>query len=326
MQVLVPDYLVDYFQSRLGASDPNLQLVPITVKGEYSDSLDGVEALYKFYPSFQFGPAYGPDVLRGILAAAPNLRWIHSGKAGVEDLLIPELVDSDVILTNGAGAPKVPIAETVLGYILADAKELASHLDSHREGKWQYKSHREVRGMTVAVLGLGNIGMEIARVCHGLGMRVIGTKRRVNPEPLPCVDEVFPADRQNECVAQADYVAVAAAFTPETRQMVNAATFAAMKPDSVLINVGRGALVDGQALLAALRESRIRFAFLDVHDQEPLPEDSPFWKMPNVLVTPHNSPSSQRLTENMAGIFVENFVRYCSGQPLVNVVDKKKGY
>lgn len=326
MQVVVPDYLVDYFGPRLRARDATVELIPLSAEGHYVGSLENAEALYKFYPGDRFPKVYGADVLRHILREAPRLRWIHSGKAGVEDLLIPELVNSDIILTNGAGAPKLPIAETVLTFILADAKALIAHLDCQRQHRWQHQDHRELTGLTVAILGLGKIGLEVARVCNALGMRVIGTKRHVTGEPLPSVDEVFPHDRQNECIHQADYVVATAALTPETRGMVNASTIEAMKPDAALINVGRGGLVDEPALIAALRARRIRAAYLDVFETEPLPPDSPFWSLPNVVVMPHNSPYSQCLIENMAGIFVENFHRYCEGLPLLNVVDKRAGY
>ncbi len=326
MQVLVPDYLADFFLPRLRAIDPEVELIPISPTGEHTGTLENVEVMYKFFPDFQFAGAFGPDVLRQVLRDAPHLRWLHNGKAGVEDVLIPELVDSDIILTNGAGAPKRPIAETVLGFILMDVKQSVGHLANQREARWQHQEHRELTGLTVAILGLGNIGLEVARLCRLLDMRVVGTKRNVTGTTLPNVDEVFPSSKQNDCVAQADFVVVAAALTPETRGMVNEGTFEAMRRDAAIINVSRGALVDQAALLGALNERRIRFAYLDVHDPEPLPSDNPLWRLPNVVITPHNSPVSQRIIENMTRIFIENFQRYREGQPLVNVVNKKTGY
>ncbi len=326
MQVLVPDYLVEFFLPRLRAIDPEVELIPISPTGEHPGALENVEVMYKFLPDFQFAGAFGPDVLRQVLRDAPRLRWLHNGKAGVEDVLIPELVDSDIILTNGAGAPKRPIAETVLGFILMDVKQSVGHLANQREARWQHQEHRELTGLTVAILGLGNIGLEVARLCRLLDMRVVGTKRNVTGTTLPNVDEVFPSSKQNDCVAQADFVVVAAALTPETRGMVNEGTFEAMRRDAAIINVSRGALVDQAALLGALKERRIRFAYLDVHDPEPLPSDNPLWRLPNVVITPHNSPVSQRIIENMTRIFIENFQRYREGQPLVNVVNKKTGY
>jgi phosphoglycerate dehydrogenase-like enzyme len=213
-----------------------------------------------------------------------------------------------------------------LAFILADAKALPDHFRAQQARRWEHLEHRELPGLTVAVLGLGKIGQEIAGLCHALGLRVIGTKRSVSGAPIPGVDELYPAERQQQCVAQADYVVVAAALTPETRGMVNRAVFGAMKPEAALINVSRGALVDEPALIEALRSRTIRAAYLDVFVQEPLPSNSPLFDLPNVVITPHNSPYSQNVIDHMVGVFVENFKRYCAGEPLVNVVDKRAGY
>jgi len=326
MKVMIPHYLADYLLPRLRPFDPDLDLLTVTAEGEYEGSLDDVEVLFRFYPDSRFPKVWGAELLRRILRDAPRLRWIHSGKAGVEDILIPELVQSDVILTNGAGAPRRAIAETVLAFILADAKALPQHFRAQQARRWEHYDHLELPGLTVAVLGLGKIGMEIAGLCRAMGMRVIGTKRNVSGGPPPGVDQLFPADRQEECVAQADYVVVAAALTPETRGMVGRSTFAAMKRGAALVNVSRGALVDEPSLIEALRSGQIRAAYLDVFVREPLPPDSPFFDLPNVVITPHNSPYSQNLLDHMVGVFVENFRRYRAGEPLVNVVDKRAGY
>ncbi|MHB1162827.1 MAG: D-2-hydroxyacid dehydrogenase, partial [Chloroflexota bacterium] len=287
MQVMVPDYLVDYLTPRMKPFDPALELLPISAEGRYAGSLERLEVFFKFYPDSRFHVIFGADVLRAILRGAPRLRWVHSGKAGVEDLLIPELVESELLLTNGAGAPRLAIAETVLAFILADAKSLPDHFRSQQAKRWEHRSHRELPGLTVAVLGLGRIGLEIARLCRALDMRVIGTKRTLSAEPLPGVEEVFPPERQGECVAQADYVVVAAAMTPKTRGMVNASTLGAMRSDGVLINISRGGLVDEPALIEALRSQRIRAAYLDVFATEPLPPESPLFDLPNLVITPH---------------------------------------
>lgn len=326
MKVMVPDYLVESLLPQLRKADPSLDLLPISAEGGFHGSLADLEVLFKFYPDARFPRVFGSDVLRDILAGSPRLRWIHSGKAGVEDLLISELVDSDVVLTNGAGGPRRAIAETVLAYILADAKAIQSHWDFQKAREWRHLPHRELPGLTVAILGLGRIGMEIARLCKALDLRVIGTKRTVGGESIPSVDEVFPSDRQEECVAEADFVVVAAALTPESRGMVAADVFKAMKSDAILINVARGPIVDETALIGALRAGEIRGASLDVFEQEPLPSDHPFYTLPGVVVTPHNSPDSQNVMVHMVGVFVENFRRYCAGEPLLNVVNKQAGY
>ena len=310
MQVLVPDYAVDYLLPRLRAIDPDVKLIPMSVHGEYGESLAEIEILYKYFIDHHPPYSFGREPLRAILKDAPRLRWIHSGKAGVEDMLVPELVESDIVLTNGAGGPKLAIAEVVLSFILADAKAMLFHLAAQRERRWEHVSHRELPGQTVAILGLGNIGLETARLCKAMGMRVIGTKRRISGEPLPNVDELYPSDRQNECVGDADYVVIAAASTPDTRAMVNAATLSAMKPGAALINVARGAVVDEPAMIAALESGRLRAAYLDVVSKEPLPQESPLWTLPNVMLHPHISHDSQNLIDHMAGVFIDNFRRF----------------
>jgi phosphoglycerate dehydrogenase-like enzyme len=326
MQVIVPAHLVDHLRPRMAEHRPEVELIPMEADGTAEGSLEGVEVLFKYYTGPSFSKTYGPERIARVLAEVPGLRWIHSGKAGVEDMLAPELVESEVVLTNGAGGPKRAIAETVLAFILADAKRLYDHYRDQQLRRWNNLPHRELPGATVAILGLGRIGLEIAKLCRALDMRVIGTRRMGSGTDLPGVEAIFPPSAQSECVAQADYVVVASALTPETRGMVNEETLRAMRADAVLINVARGAIVDESALIEAVRSGQIRAAYLDVFVEEPLPQDSPFYSMPNVVVTPHNSPFSQNLQEHMVGIFLENFRRYCAGERLLNVVDKRAGY
>jgi phosphoglycerate dehydrogenase-like enzyme len=326
MKVIVPAHLADHLLPRMSAHVTDVRLLPMEADGTVQGPLDEVEVLFKYYTGPSFTKTYGPERIAQILVEAPGLRWIHSGKAGVEDVLAPELVESTVVLTNGAGGPKRAIAETVLAFILADAKRLHDHFRDQQARKWNNLPHRELPGATVAILGLGRIGLEVAKLCNALDMRVIGTRRMGSGTDLPGVEDIYPPRAQSECVAQADYVVVASALTPETRGMVDAETFKAMRPDAVLINVARGAIVDEAALLEALQSGSIRGAYLDVFVQEPLPPDSPFYSLPNVVVMPHNSPFSQNLQEHMVGIFLENFRRYCAGERLLNVVDKQAGY
>ena len=326
VKVIVPDFLVDILGPRMRALEPRVELIPLAADGGQADSLDDAEVLLRFYLKDQHPVIYGAAVLRRILQRCPSLRWMHVGRAGVEDVLIPELVESDVVLTNGAGMPKLAMAETVLAFILADTKALYDHFRNQQSATWRYLPHRELPGLTVAIIGLGQTGLEVARLCKLMGMRVIGTKRRVTGEPLPNVDELFPSTAQDECVAQADYVVVACALTPETHHLVGAAALRAMKRDAALINVARGAVVDEAALIEGLRSGEIRAAYLDVFEKEPLPPESALYRLPNAIVMPHNSPFSQNLVAHMADIFLDSFDRYCSGRPLINIVDKRAGY
>lgn len=326
VRVIVPDYLAEYLLPRMLEVSPDVELLPLAADASDVAELDGADVLLKFYNKDRFPVIYGQEALRDIIRLCPGLKWFHVGRAGVEDVLIPELVESDILLTNGAGMPKLAMAETVLAFILADTKALYDHYRRQQSCVWKFLSHRELPGLTAAIVGLGNTGLEIARLCKAMGMKILGTKRRVPAEPIPNVDVVFPASRQDECVAGADFVVVACALTPETRHLINATTFKAMRRDAALINVARGGVVDEKALVDALLSDTIRAAYMDVFEREPLPPDSPLYNLPNVVVMPHNSAFSQNLTQHMAEIFLDNFARYCTGQPLVNIVDKRAGY
>ncbi len=271
----------------------------------------------------------GPNAerFRAVLAAAPRLRWYHTISAGVDRLVIPELVArDDIILTNNTGAYDVPIAEFVIGMVFAAAKRVPAHLRAQREHRWSRdpEQHGELRGSVLVVLGLGSIGTELARLARGLGMRVIGVRRSARPSELP--ERVVTPDRLAEVAREADYLAVTAALTPETRGLVSREVIAALKPTAWLVNVARGPIVDEAALLEALRARRIGGAAIDAWWEEPLPADSPWWDLDNVIITPHHSNSSPRLRERTLELFAENLRRYWSGEPLLNVVDKKLGY
>ncbi len=326
MRVIVPEFLAESLLPRMRSVSPAVELVPLSADGRQIDELPDAEVLLRFYQKDREPVIYGAEGLRRILLRCPGLRWFHVGRAGVEDMLTPELVKSDVVLTNGAGMPKLAMAETVLAFILADTKALYDHYRNQQAAVWRYVPHRELPGLTVAVIGLGQTGLEVARLCKVLGMTVIGTKGRISAQPLPNVDEVLHSSRQDECVARADYVVVACALTPETHHLIGASTFGAMRPDAALINIARGAVVDEAAMIEALRSGRIRAAYLDVFEKEPLPEESPLYRLPNAFVMPHNSAFSQNLVGHMADIFLDNFRRYCAGEPLLNVVNKRTGY
>lgn len=327
MRVMVPDYLAGELLPSLRQIDPVVELTPVSATGEYPGAPRGVEVLFRFFTNDRYpGNVFGASVLREVLQREPTVRWIHNGTAGVDRLLFPELVESDVVLTNGAGAHRRAIAETVLGYLLADAKALVAHLDNQRRGRWQHLQHQELRGQTVAVLGLGRVGLEIAQLCHAIGLRVIGTKGTITSSSLPGVDKLFPAERQIDCVREADYIVVAAAATRQTYRMIDASTLGAMKPTAALVNIARGNLIDEPALVEALTSRRLRAAYLDVFVTEPLLPDSPFYDLANVVVTPHNAAWSPQVVSQAVSIFLDNYHRYVVGQPLINVVDKRRGY
>jgi phosphoglycerate dehydrogenase-like enzyme len=317
MKLLLPDHLIEHLRESVCQIAPDCDLVPIGPDGEITESLEGAEVLF-----LRWG--LSPEATRRLLARVPNLRWIHTISAGVDHLLFPELRESEAILTNASGVFNVPIAETVMAYILAVVKRLPEFWAHQRERRWEKLPLRELRGLTVGIVGLGDIGTEVARLCRAFGMHVLGLRRR--PAPSDLADEVLPPDRLQDLLARSDFVVIAVPLTAETRGMIGRAELAAMKPDAWLVNISRGAIVDEEALVEALKEGRIGGACLDVFAEEPLPPESPLWDMPNVIITPHNSWSSPHIEEREIALFLENLRRYVAGEPLLNVVDKQAGY
>ncbi len=317
MKLLLPDHLVERLREPVCRIAPDCEIVPIGPEGEIAESLEGADVLF-----LRWG--LSPEATRRLLARIPGLRWVHTISAGVDHLLFPELRESETILTNASGVFNVPIAETVMAYILAVVKRLPEFWARQRERRWEKLPLRELRGLTVGIVGLGDIGAEVARLCRAFGMRVLGLRR--HPAPSDAADEVMPPDRLHDLLARSDFVVIAVPLTAETRGMIGRAELAAMKPDAWLINISRGAIVDEDALVEALREGRIGGACLDVFAQEPLPPESPLWDLPNVIITPHNSWSSPRIEEREIDLFLENLRRYVAGEPLLNVVDKQAGY
>jgi phosphoglycerate dehydrogenase-like enzyme len=264
------------------------------------------------------------QMLRDAWTHARALRWIHSTGAGVDAVLFPELVASEVILTNSRGVYDRAIAEYVLGLMLGFAKDVWTTADLQRRREWQYRETEMLADRRVLVVGAGGIGRAVVRLARACGMHTSAVARtaRTDPELGP----VEPYAGLEGAVGAADYVVLAAPLTPETRGLFTAAVLRRMKPTARLINVGRGALVDEAALIDALRAGRIAGAALDVFLQEPLPKDHPFWSLPGVVVSPHMSGDYRGWTETVAALFVDNYLRWRRGEPLLNVVDKRLGY
>ena len=257
--------------------------------------------------------------------AAPRLRWVQSWGAGVEWMLTSDFAASPVILTNAQGIYATPIAEHVLAFLLHFARGLDRHVRHQPEHRWQHAGVVELRGSTLGIIGLGGIGAEVARLAKGFGMRVIAIRRRPD-RPSQVADEVRGPEALPWLLGESDFVAVCAALTPSTRELLGEAELRHMKPTAYLVNIGRGGLIAEEALIEALRERRIAGAGLDVFAQEPLPPDSPFWDLPNVLITPHSAGNSPRSHARLMALFCENLRRYLAGEELLNVVDKAAGY
>ena len=275
---------------------------------------------------------FGWAVRASNFALGARLKWIHVSAAGVAALLFPELIESEVMVTNGRGTHALAMAEHTLGVMLAFTRRLhlARDAQAAREGVqnrlWtEAPSFGQLSGTTLGLVGLGSVGTAIAVRARALGVRVLAVRKHPALDPEPA-DAQWGIGQLDALVAASDWLVLAAPLTPETRGFMDAERLARMKPGAVLINLGRGSLVDEPALIEALREGRIAGAALDVFETEPLPHSSPLWSMPNVIATPHISGLGPRYWERSADLFARNLQAFRVGRPLENVVDKRAGY
>lgn len=268
------------------------------------------------------------SLLRDVFAMCPAVRWVHCRAAGLDDLLTPELIESPVPLTNGSGVFSPPLGEFVLGAILYFAKDFRRLIRNQMAGVWEQFDVAEIAGQTAGIVGYGDIGRAVATRLKAMGMRILASRRTIPaPGPVdPLVSQYYRPDRLLEMIPQCDYVVVAAPLTPETRGMIGAREFAVMKPDAVILNVGRGPVIDEPAMLQALTGKRILGAALDVFASEPLPSGHPFFQLENVLLSPHSTDHTHDWLERAMQFFLTQFERFAKGEPLLNVVDKKRGY
>jgi phosphoglycerate dehydrogenase-like enzyme len=262
-----------------------------------------------------------------LLAAAPKLRWVHSSGAGVEGLLFPEVVASDVVLTNARGAHRVAMPEYVLMCMLAWTHHLPQLLDAQRRREWIHPAAQEINGKTLGLLGYGEIGRAVANRARPLGVRCIALRRDpARQEGGDLVERVYGPQQLHDFLRDCDFVVNSLPLTDETRGVFDEAAFAAMRHTAVLIHLGRGPTVQQDALLQALRDRWIAGAFLDVFDAEPLPPDAPLWTVENAIITSHTSGNSVRYMERSIDIFCDNVRRFVAGDKLRNIVDKRRGY
>ena len=275
---------------------------------------------------FNWGGSRG--LLREVFGMCPSVRWVHSKAAGLDTMLFPELIESPVPLTNGRGVFSQSLGEFVLGAVLYFAKDFRRMVRNQMAGRWEQFDVVEVTGQTAGIVGYGDIGRAAATRLRAMGLRILAVRRQgpslYNVDPL--VDQVYSPDRRLEMIARCDYIVVAAPLTPDTRGLIGEAEFAAMKPSAVVINVGRGPVIDEAAMVRALTEGRIKGAGLDVFEKEPLPEAHPFYKLENVLLSPHCADHTADWQEQAMRFFLDQFERFRKGEPLVNVVNKKLGY
>ncbi|AXC11542.1 D-3-phosphoglycerate dehydrogenase [Acidisarcina polymorpha] len=286
----------------------------------FGDSLAEATVLFNWSAS--------KELLRQIVLAAPKLRWVHSRNAGLDNMLFPELVESPIPLTNGSGVFSPSLGEFALLAMLYFAKDVPRLRRQQIAGLWKPFDMHPIERKTVGIVGYGDIGREVGLRAKAMGMRVLALKRHLpqaGSDPGP-VDAFYATSQLVEMAGLCDYLVVAAPLTAETHHLVGEQVFAAMKSEAVVVNVGRGPVIDEAALVRALSEGRIKGAGLDVFEHEPLPGDSPLYKLENVLLSPHCADNHAEWLEDAARFFISQYERFRKGESLRNVVDKKLGY
>lgn len=309
------------FAQRLRAEFPQMEIVRLTNYAGIETKIADADVLFtQSLTAEQF-------------LSAKKLRWIHSPAAAVHLFMYPELINSDVILTNARDVHAPVVAEQVMAMMFAIARRIPESVRFQLKHVWaqgifwdEGLSPTELGGATLGLVGLGSIGGNVASRASAMGMKVIAVREHADRPKPEHVDEVLPTSQLDKLLSRSDYVVLSPPVTPATRGMIGRAQLAAMKKDGYLINVGRGPLVDEAALIEALREHRIAGAALDVFDQEPLPPDSPLWDLENLLILPHTGGMTNKMWDRHYAVFAENLRRFLSHQPLLAVVDKKLGY
>jgi phosphoglycerate dehydrogenase-like enzyme len=276
--------------------------------------------------AWNFAMGFGdPAIFRNTFADAPRLRWIHTAGVGVERMLFPELVASDVILTNSGGVYEQSMAEYAAMLMLQMAKDAVHTWEDQRAHRWNFRRVETLEGRVLLIIGAGPIGRSIARLARAFKMEVTGVARS-RRDSDPDFGTIYPSSELLDIVGTADYVVLVAPLLPETTGLIGKGALNRMKPTARLINLGRGPLIDEAALLEAVREGRIAGAALDVYWEEPLPAAHPLWDVPDVIVSPHMAGDITNTHERFVHSFQTNLTRWLAGLPLQYVIDKSLGF
>lgn len=290
----------------------------VSLRGQAIDAANAAPDIAWFSEALYMVPAM--RAFAGAVMAAPHLQWVQSAAAGFENPFFSAIVTKGAHLTTSHGQA-VGIADFVVAGVLDVFQRGPERRAAQAAGQWRELQTREVLNSTWLIIGFGAIGQAVAARARGFGARVTGVRRDQAAHPL--ADAILSMDAMRSMLPSADVVALCSPLNPATRRMADAGFFAAMKPGSVLVNIGRGGLVDEAALLAALDRGVPRHAVLDVFDIEPLPSDSPFWRHPRVSVTAHCSGVTGGQTARNAALFLDNLSRFVASQPLLNLADPK---
>ena len=308
-----------------------------------------VDALRREFPQHLFLDAWDRDAIRRLLPeadvaftpfidrdafpSATRLRWVQSPAVGVGSLMFPELLASPVVITSARGIRARSIAEHVIGVTIALARRLPVAMRAQIDHRWAQDALegpssgvRSLGGLRMGIIGLGSIGMEIVGLATPFGIRVSAIRRRARNPPPAGVDDVLPPEGLPAVLAKSDVVVLAVPHTPETKQIIGRAEIDGMKRGALLINIARGKLIDDGAVIEALKDGRLGGVALDVFTREPLDPASPYWDLPNVIVTPHTAGAMQDYWSPLVALFSDNLRRFERGETLLNVVDKDAGY
>jgi phosphoglycerate dehydrogenase-like enzyme len=315
MKIIIPN-LNEEDLNTVRAIAPDVNFVVSASAEETQREIEDADAIFEHGVS--------PEMIR----RAKKLRWIQRGGVGVEGLMFPELVNSDIVLANARGTTGINIAEHVMALILAFSRTINILVKRQMDKVWESRANLpviEIAGETLGIIGLGSIGLQVAKRAHTFDMRLLAVDATQTEKP-DYVESLWRLDRLHEMLEQADFVSICCPLTPETEGMMSTAEFRAMKSTAFLINIARGKIVDQPALIEALRTGELAGAGLDVTNPEPLPKDSPLWEMSNVIITPHHAGQSPKAPRRVFELFCENLKRFVAGEPLINVVDKTRGY
>jgi phosphoglycerate dehydrogenase-like enzyme len=277
--------------------------------------------------------AFTPFVDRDVFPSAARLRWVQSPAVGVGSLMFPELLASSVVITSARGIRARAIAEHVIGVTIALARQLPVAIRAQAAHRWAQNELeggaadvRTLQGQRMGIVGLGAIGLELVKIAAPFGFRITAIRRRAGGPPPEGLDAIWAPDRLLDLLAQSDVVVLAAPHTPETKRLIGRGELDRLKRGALLVNIARGKLVDDRAIVEALRDGRLGGAALDVFSEEPLPASSPYWDLPNVIVTPHTSGAMRDYWTPLVALFSENLRRFEDRRDLLNVVDKVAGY
>ena len=312
--LLISDYIADGFGTRLREAMPDYEQVVMRPEGVSGD-LSCVEVVF-------FSSDLYPERAEEFLAAfqqAKKMRWFHSFSAGTDEDFFTQMIRQGIHVTTSSGANAPAIVNLAVLFLIGLARKLPARMQAQRDRRWDRFPVDDLDGATLVILGLGPIGRGVASVADALGMHVIGLRRTPSGDE-PC--ETWPMERLAEALERANYLVAALPILPETHHLLDADAFARMPPGAYVVNVGRGSVIDEPALIEALRSGHLGGAGLDVFETEPLPESSPLWELPNVMITSHDSDSSEESGRRAIEIFIDNLKRWGKGEPLLNEVTR----